>query len=310
MRRRPFAVTHRATDCTARCTAHCATQRTTDRTTDRATQARPLAGTLVTALLATVAAICIALLSGCAQLTPDAKHRTEASEQISGIDRHSAFPAISRSGFEQVNRVQMIGPRGLAQRDFPAAWASSKPDSEARRHLHRDGTCSTVVGLLEAADSIKEVNNPGLGRAAEVLASMRATHEIASAPRVSDLAESAELAKLLKPSNSVNWPRVVASVKPDLLISTPLPGPLAAASRARVQLDERVDQAGARLAQAFTQAHSELAKADQSSTLTAPGVKAAFVAAFVAAMGRPWPRLHANWPPPPSSGSRSSAPTT
>lgn len=371
---------------------------------------------------AALVAACSAVLSGCAQLTPDAKHRAEASEQISGIDRHSAFPSITRSSFEQVNLVQMVDPRGLAARDFPTAWAQSKPDTDdglgqrydlalawfrqdkttnnTDKRLHRnsvqdkmlaistsrcnvfktflrrqqsdvnfylgsattaagvlgavlpgvtasrnmagaaglfsglqaefnsayysnlaahvivqgielrqarlhkeliqgrhgqeiddysmeaaiadaiyiDGTCSTVVGLLEAADSIKEVNNPGLGRAAEVIASVRAASEIASATRISDLADSGKLAKLLKQSNTVNSPLVVVSVKPDLLTGSPLPGQLAAASRVQAQIDEVVDQTGARLAQAFTQAQSKLVKAEQATDLTASGVKAAFMA--------------------------------
>lgn len=301
------------------------------------------------------------LLSGCAQLRPDFDNQREASEQVSGIDKHSSFPALSRRTFEQVNLIEMVDPQGRSRAhdtndrkaadgsteapslgvryDLALAWFRATPEiTKADKKLWRngvqdkmlavstsrcnvfktylrrqqsdvnfalgsattaagavgamvrgaqdsrilagiagllsgvqaeynsayysnlaahviaqgielkqarlqkelvtarqdlsidaysmeaaindaiviDGTCSTVAGLLEAAESIKEASNPGLARAAEVMASVRVMNEIANADKVSELADSGKLAKLLRASAISSSPLVVAAAKPDL----------------------------------------------------------------------------------------------
>jgi hypothetical protein len=317
-----------------------------------------------TAWSALIAAL---LLSGCAQLRPDFENQREASEQVSGIDKHSSFPALSRRTFEQINLIEMVDPQGRSRAntahehkatdpgsttegpslgvryDLALAWFRSTGEiSKADKKLWRngvqdkmlavstsrcnvfktylrrqqsdvnfalgsattaagafgaivrgaqdsrvlagiagllsgvqaeynsayysnlaahviaqgielkqarlqkelvtarqdlsidaysmeaaindaiviDGTCSTVAGLLEAADSIKESSNPGLARAAEVMASVRVMNEIANAEKVSELADSGKLAKMLRASTISSSPLVVAAAKPDALASS------------------------------------------------------------------------------------------
>ncbi len=298
-------------------------------------------------------------LSGCAQLIPDFQNQREASEQVTGVDKHSSFPALSRRTFEQINLIEMVDPQGRSRAhaaiaqpgstteapslgvryDLALAWFRSTPEiSKADKKLWRngvqdkmlavstsrcnvfktylrrqqsdvnfalgsattaagavgaivkgaqdsrilagiagllsgvqaeynsayysnlaahviaqgielkqarlqkelvsarqdlsidaysmeaavndaiviDGTCSTVAGLLEAADSIKEASNPGLARAAEVMASVRVMNEIANTDKVSELAESGRLAKMLRASAINSSPLVVTAAKPDL----------------------------------------------------------------------------------------------
>lgn len=86
--------------------------------------------TAVTARLP-VCMIAIAAGTGCAQLQPDPGHQREEAEQVSRIDRHSSFPAIRRTYFEQVNLIEMIDPHGRAERMYGENWRSAKrEDSE------------------------------------------------------------------------------------------------------------------------------------------------------------------------------------
>ena len=138
-----------------------------------------------------------------------------------------------------------------------------------------DGNCSTVAGLIEAADSIKEVTNPGLARAAEVIASVRAASEIAQADKVSSLAESGKLDKLLKQASPTISPLAVAAAKPDVLAVTSLYRGLADASMGGKHVEVAIEKAGAELADAFAVAQSKLGT-DDRSTLTPQSVKRLF----------------------------------
>ncbi|GAP36534.1 hypothetical protein [Piscinibacter sakaiensis] len=80
--------------------------------------------------------------------------------------------------------------------------------------LYLDGTCSTVAGLIEAAESIKESTNPGLPRAAEVLASVKAMQAIAQAEKIGPLAQTGELEKLLKLTAPKSAPLVASVTAP------------------------------------------------------------------------------------------------
>lgn len=350
------------------------------------------------------------MLAGCAQLLPEWENQKEASEQITGVDRHSTFPAMRRIFFEQVNLVEMIDPLGRAKTQYGTSWQAAdhldktddrrwgvrydlalawfrstqeitKQDKQLQRNsvqdkmlavsvsrcnvfktfLRRqqsdvnfllgsattaagvlgavlpgatasrnlagmaglfsgtqaeynsayysnlaahvivqgielrqarlqkelvqsrrdltidaysmeaaindaivmDGTCSTVVGLLEAADAIKESNNPGLARAAEVMAGVRVMNEIANADKVSELAESGKLARMLRQSSIVSSPLVVASSRPnsgsahqpDLVLASHAPQRLAAEKAAVL----------ARAVAQYRQAQAKLAKGDQSA---------------------------------------------
>ena len=323
------------------------------------------------------------ILPGCAQLRPDWQNQAEASEQITGVDRHSSYPAVRRIYFEQVNLVELIDPQARAKAlyrdswnatdhsaknddrrwgvryDLALAWFRStdeitKDDKKLQRNsvqdkmlavsasrcnvfktfLRRqqsdvnfllgtattaagvlgavlpgatasrnlagmaglfsgtqaeynsayysnlaahviaqgielrqarmqkdlvqarqnlkiddysmeaaindaivmDGTCSTVVGLLEAADSIKESSNPGLARATEVMVGVKLMNEIANTEKLSELAESGKLAKMLKQATIQSSPLVAASAKAsvqavqqgDLVLASQAPQRLAA----------------------------------------------------------------------------------
>lgn len=80
--------------------------------------------------------------------------------------------------------------------------------------IHFDGTCSTVTGLLEAAEAIKETTNPGIPRAAEIIASVRAMNLISQAQDFSALRESGELQQLLKQTSPSTSPLVVSTAGP------------------------------------------------------------------------------------------------
>lgn len=355
-----------------------------------------------------LAAASLLMLGGCAQLMPDRQHQIESSEQVSGIDRHSSFPAMRRKDFEQINLVELVDPEGRAKLAYRDAWGDKdsgdrtwgvrydlvlgwfRANAEAtptQKQLHRnsvqdkilsvstsrcnvfktflrrqqsdvnfllgsattaagvlgavlpgvtasrnlagaaglfsgvqaeynnsyysnlaahvivqgielrqarlqkelvqsrqslgidaysmeaaindaivmDGTCSTVVGLREAADSIQESNNPGLAKAAEIIAGVRAMNEIANADKVSDLAESGKLAKLLKQTAVVSSPLVVAAVKPEVAAAASLQTGLADASDSAQQIKAVVDGARLKAAGRFAQAQASLDKPDRAA---------------------------------------------
>ncbi len=370
------------------------------------------------------------MLAGCAQLRPDWENQKEASEQITGVDRHSTFPAVRRTAFEQVNLVEMIDPLGRTKAhsdasgkptdaadkadprnygvryDLALAWFRStqeitKQDKQLQRNsvqdkmlavsvsrcnvfktfLRRqqsdvnfllgsattaagvlgavlpgatasrnlagmaglfsgtqaeynsayysnlaahvivqgielrqarlqkelvqsrrdltidaysmeaaindaivmDGTCSTVVGLLEAADAIKESNNPGLARAAEVMAGVRVMNEIANAEKVSELAESGKLARMLRQSSIVSSPLVVASSRPNSGSASAQQVDLVLASQAQQRLAAEKAAVLARAVVLYRQAQAKLAKADQAATDLAPTVSELLATAIDAA---------------------------
>ena len=364
-----------------------------------------------------LAAASLLMLGGCAQLMPDRQHQIESSEQVSGIDRHSSFPAMRRSFYEQINMVEMVDPDGRAKLAYRDAWGnqdsgdrnwgvrydlvlgwfrSNTEATPAQKQLHRnsvqdkilsvsvsrcnvfktflrrqqsdvsfllgsattaagvlgavlpgvtasrnlagaaglfsgvqaeynssyysnlaahvivqgielrqarlqkelvqtrqslgidaysmeaaisdaivmDGTCSTVVGLREAADSIQESNNPGLAKAAEIMAGVRAMNEIANAEKVSDLAESGKLARLLKQTAVVSSPLVVAAVKPEAAAAASLQNTLADASDGVQQLKAVVEGARLKAVTRLAQAQAALDKAEQAPANLADKVAA------------------------------------
>lgn len=128
-----------------------------------------------------------------------------------------------------------------------------------------DGACSTVTGLTEAADSIKEVATPGLNRAASVIAAVKAAGEIAQADKVSELAESGRLQKLLKQASPDLSPLVVTNLARPAPTSSALLGTLAQASRAQATIDAHVEGNSAALTAAFITAQAKLAESNRAA---------------------------------------------
>lgn len=357
------------------------------------------------------AMLVVLVVSGCAQLRPDFPNQAEASEQFTGIDKHSSFPAMRRKDFEQVNLVEMIDPDGRAKAlnpngwnaldrpgltegpsfgvryDLALAWFRSTPEvSKADKKLWRngvqdkmlavsasrcnvfktylrrqqsdvnfalgsattaagavgaivkgakdsrilagiagllsgvqaeynsayysnlaahviaqgielkqarlqkelvlarqdlsidaysmeaaindaiviDGSCSTVAGLLEAAESIKEASNPGLARAAEVMASVRVMNEIANADKVSELADSGKLAKMLRQSAITSSPLLVSASRAGTGATTLQR--LTQASRAADRIAADRAAVLARASASYKQAQAKLSQEDKAAS--------------------------------------------
>jgi hypothetical protein len=71
------------------------------------------------ALILVVAASCL-LLPGCAtyrEATED-----ERFEQVTGVDKHSSYPAVRRDSFEKVNLLELVDPENQAEREFRKNW--------------------------------------------------------------------------------------------------------------------------------------------------------------------------------------------
>ena len=351
------------------------------------------------------------ILPGCAQLMPDLQNQAEASEQITGVDRHSSYPAVRRIYFEQVNLVELIDPQARAKALYRDSWQATDPTAKnddrrwgvrydlalawfrstqeitkADKKLQRnsvqdkmlsvsasrcnvfktflrrqqsdvsfllgtattaagvlgavlpgatasrnlagmaglfsgtqaeynssyysnlaahvivqgielrqarmqkelvqarqglsidaysmeaaindaivmDGTCSTVVGLLEAADSIKEASNPGLARATEVMVGVKLMNEIANSDKLSDLAESGKLGRMLKQGAIQSSPLVVVSAKPDAQATQQ--ADLVLGSQAPLRLAAERSAVKARAQALYRLAQDKLAKDDQATS--------------------------------------------
>lgn len=81
--------------------------------------------------------ITTAALTGCAQfqVAYDDTHRREATEQVSRVDNHSSFPALSRTNFEQVNLIEMIDPEGYAKKEYVSLWTGKEKNFGSRYDL-------------------------------------------------------------------------------------------------------------------------------------------------------------------------------
>lgn len=77
-----------------------------------------------------------------------------------------------------------------------------------------DGTCSTVVGLLEAADSIKEASNPGLATAIPAMTAVLAAKQIANEKDLVSLMQGGKLDQLLKRADFRAPPLIVSGLRP------------------------------------------------------------------------------------------------
>jgi hypothetical protein len=136
-----------------------------------------------------------------------------------------------------------------------------------------DGSCSAVTGLMEASESIKEVTNPGLPRAFEIMAGVRALHEMAHSDNFTELMDSGKLQKLHKQATPTSTPLIAVAVKP-----TPpaVQDKLATASKARARIDEAIGIKAGAVAKTFTDAQAKLDVAKRSATPTAAQIAEAF----------------------------------
>ena len=157
-----------------------------------------------------------------------------------------------------------------------------------------DGSCSTLVGLSEAAESIREATNPGLERAAQVVAGAKALREITQATSLSELESSGKLQPLLNRTKVNSSPLVVSMVKSSVDPSATLTTALAAPTR----INDAIAWRAAQIGQAFIDAQGKLADKDRSK-LTAQQISEKFTKAMSAALDQlPISACVALLPPP------------
>jgi hypothetical protein len=139
--------------------------------------------------------------------------------------------------------------------------------------IYFDGTCSTVVGLLEASESIKETTSPGLPRAAEIIASVRAMQEISQSTNFAGLIQDGRLQMLLKQSAPKTSPLIATAVRPGY--SDPaLQEQLAIATLATKRVRDEIDTQAAILGDLYKQAQDKLPESSRSMlTLTVAEIK-------------------------------------
>ena len=75
---------------------------------------------MITRTTTRLTAVCFAIagLAGCAQINrlPNNEHWDESTEQVTRVDIHSSFPALSRATFERVDLLELIDPQRLSGR--------------------------------------------------------------------------------------------------------------------------------------------------------------------------------------------------
>lgn len=144
--------------------------------------------------------------------------------------------------------------------------ANYSMEAAIRDAITIDGACSTVAGLTEAAESIKEAVNPGLARAAEVIAAVKVAGEMARAPNIKDMANSGELASLLKQTNLTVSPLAV-TYSGEALRDTDnsLQAALISASRARSNALADAAIVARELSTSYASAQNALPASDKSS---------------------------------------------
>lgn len=117
-----------------------------------------------------------------------------------------------------------------------------------------DGTCSTVVGLTEAAESIRQSSDPSLATAAKIMAANKAMRAIETASDIAALSKSGELTQLLKQTEVKANPLVVSSLKQKN--ETSLQERLLAAQTFDTRALYMIEQGASRAANQFTAAQS------------------------------------------------------
>lgn len=131
-------------------------------------------------------------------------------------------------------------------------------EAAIRDAIYFDGTCSTVVGLLEASESIKEAVNPGLSRAMQVIGAVKATAEAVKTNDFKAFVASGEWERLNKITQLTASPLVVSQVQ--TASGRTLVTRLSRAQGAKAELTRAVDQAATALTAAQEQALKTLAE--------------------------------------------------
>lgn len=140
-----------------------------------------------------------------------------------------------------------------------------------------DGNCSAVAGLIEAQESIREVENPGLKMAARALAGAAALREINQTP-FSQLMKDGSLEKLLTLAGSHVPSLQVTSTRGNDSAGG-LGIPLGNARDSVTRLAAQIDYRAATVESEFDRLQAKAKKeAKTQSTLTSTAVRASFTA--------------------------------
>lgn len=147
-------------------------------------------------------------------------------------------------------------------------------EAAIRDAIHFDGTCSTVVGLVEASDSIKEAANPGLPRAMQVIGAVKATAEVLKTDNFKAMVDSGEWDKLGKLTQLTASPLVVTQVTslPEQRVMTRL----SKAQETKTDVDSSVAQAARAALLAYDHALKGLDGDQRKALPTAEAVGALF----------------------------------
>ncbi|QDL54431.1 hypothetical protein [Rhodoferax aquaticus] len=155
-----------------------------------------------------------------------------------------------------------------------------------------DGNCSAVSGLIEAQDSIREVESPGMRMAARAMAGANALKEIQNTPS-SKLVADGTLDKLLALAGSDVPSMLVTSTRTDLNGNP---------SRALANANSAAERIGAYIAQQGSQvvgefeALQEKAKEGSRSELKSSEVRKTLEAAVNTSVLEPLTKLHGTKP--------------
>lgn len=146
-----------------------------------------------------------------------------------------------------------------------------------------DGNCSAVAGLIEAQESIREVENPGLKMAARVMASQSALREISQASFL-QLMKDGSLEKLLAAAGSHVPSLQVTSTRandPAGGLGNELSNARDSVTRIAAQIDYRAATVESEFERMQAKAEKE---AKTKSTLTSTQVRASFTAILQASV--------------------------
>ena len=144
-----------------------------------------------------------------------------------------------------------------------------------------DGSCSALAGLMEAQDSIKEVETPGLRMAARAMTSARALQELNAKP-ISELQASGSLASLMALAGGNVPSLLVTSGK--ATVGGPLGIELVGAANVADAILRQVDLQAGRVGAAF-EALQKKAAEGQRSKLGAAAVSAEFRSVVAGKLG-------------------------
>ncbi|WP_144006874.1 hypothetical protein [Pelomonas sp. KK5] len=145
-----------------------------------------------------------------------------------------------------------------------------------------DGNCSALAGLMEAQDSIKEVETPGLAMAARAMTSAKALQELAAKP-VSERQADGSLDKLLAAAGANVPSLLVTSGKPAASdgLGLEVLGATGLADALTKYVGQQADTVGA----AFARNRKAALAAGQTSVLDADAVSKRFKALALGKLG-------------------------